>query len=62
MKNGLNTFTDFQTSKKLLRIYFHINRIGMHSLSNTLGLKTLCYYGNGHFPSTKDSVTSKLFV
>lgn len=22
---------------------------GMHSLSITPGLKTLCYYGNGHF-------------
>lgn len=34
----------------------------MHSLSITPGLKTLCYYGNGHFLSTKDSPTSKLFV
>lgn len=62
MKNGLNGFSDFQTFKNLLLIYFDINKIGMHLLSITPGLKTLCYYGNGHFLSTKDSVTSKLFV
>lgn len=49
MKNGLNNFPDFQTFKNLLLIYFHINNIGMHSFSITPGLKTLCYYGNGHF-------------
>lgn len=37
-----------QTFKNFLLTYFHINKKGMHSLSIT-GLKTLCYYGNGHF-------------
>lgn len=63
MKNGLNGFSDFQTFKNLLLIYFHIKKKkSMHSLSITPGLKTLCYYGNGHFLFTKDSPTSKLFV
>lgn len=34
----------------------------MHFLSITPGLKTLCYYGNGHFLSIKDSSASTICI
>lgn len=32
MKNGLNGFSDFQTSKNLFLIYFHINKVCIRSI------------------------------